>query len=582
MPEEVPRFPGGFDYGWYLRTIGVRQVIKARTIEKTGVAGGWRRAVRGVFVCRDVLATRLIEHVTPAENAAVLLAMTRRRFLRSGAIHVFAVSGLHVGIVAMLIGMVLKLSGLPYRWRCALTPGLLGVYVVMTGASPSSLRAWTMLSLAGMALWRDRKLCPINIVATAAILLLCINPLSLFQSGFLFSFTIVSILVLGWPRLARVATMLCERDLWLPRRLRSRRRRAMIRGGVEIAGASLLAWLGSAGLVAHANGLIVPGALLVNLVLSMLAYGTIALAAPKALLSTLRVPWIGEWLGWLLGMMLSLLRNVVDLGSRAPASLSVAQPSLWPVLLYYGLLAVAITPHRGSRLRLACLWLAGMWIAWMCIVPRRQPVLATFHGHDCDVPVVVMERVQPLPPVAIFSGTYLLHRDLLGWLQQRGHRELDALIIPWTLGQADRAAPLTVDLVDVNALVAPPRHNPRGPVAAAATQQHRSGARVRFAAAGEHGDETLDAHTAGITLTIRRKPFGRELLLRDLAAPIPLNLRLETSENGPCTIDVWQDDGPLSRLDIVPTLQRKLVALPLPGHAMGASSRPATGQVGQP
>jgi len=119
-----------------------------------------------------------------------------QRFKRTGTLHIFAISGLHVGIVGLLITVVLKTIGIPRdRWGLLLLPLLLG-YVMATGMKSSALRALAMAAVYFLSpLFRRKPDIPVSI-AFAAILLLFFRPLEILSAGFIFSFTVVSFIVM--------------------------------------------------------------------------------------------------------------------------------------------------------------------------------------------------------------------------------------------------------------------------------------------------------------------------------------------------------------------------------------------------
>jgi len=126
-----------------------------------------------------------------------------QRFKRTGTLHIFAISGLHVGIVGLLITIVLKTIGIPRdRWALWLLPLLLA-YVMATGMKSSALRAFTMAAVYFLSpLFRRKPDVPVSI-AFAAILLLFFNPREIFSAGFIFSFTVVSFIVMVYAVVPR-------------------------------------------------------------------------------------------------------------------------------------------------------------------------------------------------------------------------------------------------------------------------------------------------------------------------------------------------------------------------------------------
>ena len=116
----------------------------------------------------------------------------------SGAMHILAVSGLHVGIIYVVLSFVINL--IPFlnrsKWLHALILlGILWLYALVTGMSPSVMRAATMFSFitVGEALYRKSHI--YNSIAASAFLLLLIHPGNLFEVGFQFSYMAVIAIV---------------------------------------------------------------------------------------------------------------------------------------------------------------------------------------------------------------------------------------------------------------------------------------------------------------------------------------------------------------------------------------------------
>lgn len=107
------------------------------------------------------------------------------RFIKSGVIHILAVSGLHVGILALMINLVLSLI-LPTKKhiKWILTILLLVGYAFITGFSPSVSRAVFMFSClqAGKAFRKDIN--QFQLLSFSAFTLLLINPLFIYHAGF--------------------------------------------------------------------------------------------------------------------------------------------------------------------------------------------------------------------------------------------------------------------------------------------------------------------------------------------------------------------------------------------------------------
>ncbi|MCK4532926.1 ComEC/Rec2 family competence protein, partial [bacterium] len=109
-------------------------------------------------------------------------------FIVSGVVHILAVSGLHVGLVLFIFLGVFSLLGLPKKSTYLLTIVMIFLYVQMTGARPSAVRAFLMaaLGLGAYFFGRDRNLH--HSLYLSALIILFVNPRILFSIGFQFSY----------------------------------------------------------------------------------------------------------------------------------------------------------------------------------------------------------------------------------------------------------------------------------------------------------------------------------------------------------------------------------------------------------
>lgn len=114
----------------------------------------------------------------------------KSQFAVSGASHVLALSGLHLGIIYT----ILLLCFPRHRWRVVSQSVVLLViwtYAVLVGLTPSVVRASLMITLYGMLSLLHRDQIPLNTLAFAALVMLVANPLTLWDVGFQMSFLAV-------------------------------------------------------------------------------------------------------------------------------------------------------------------------------------------------------------------------------------------------------------------------------------------------------------------------------------------------------------------------------------------------------
>lgn len=273
-------------------------------------------------------------------------------FRNSGTLHVFAVSGLHVGLLAAIGWTFLRCTGLRRGRATAVLIPLLFGYAFITGWVPSAARAAFMaaIMLAGPLLNRQSRL--LNSLGAAALILLAFDSLQLFQVGFQLSFGVLAAIAVGARWLARPLEPLTELDPFLPPSLANWRQNFSVnirRHGASLLTTSTAAWIGSVPLMIHhfhtctpvsvlANGLLVP--------LSFLSLLTVALSLLAALC---QLSWIqicfnhANWL-WAHLMLASASGFSALPGSHFPLSPSSLRPA--PVAT---LSVLSMPPGEGTQ-----------------------------------------------------------------------------------------------------------------------------------------------------------------------------------------------------------------------------------------
>lgn len=127
----------------------------------------------------------------------------RATYSNVGASHVLALSGLHLGIIYFVLSLFVRL--IRPRWLGqALLLLTVWAFVVLVGMSDSVVRAAIMLTLYQMAIITNRQGARLNIVAVAAIVMLCANPSALFDIGFQLSYLAVVALIIMYKPLMKL------------------------------------------------------------------------------------------------------------------------------------------------------------------------------------------------------------------------------------------------------------------------------------------------------------------------------------------------------------------------------------------
>lgn len=129
---------------------------------------------------------------------SMLSPNTKNVFSITGASHVLAISGLHIGIIFQLIFILLG-GKRQYRYSVPLSLITIWFYVFLIGLPTSAVRSATMISIYGFSLMSRRKNLSINSLFISLIILLLANPLSLFDISFQMSFLAVGSILLLYP-----------------------------------------------------------------------------------------------------------------------------------------------------------------------------------------------------------------------------------------------------------------------------------------------------------------------------------------------------------------------------------------------
>jgi competence protein ComEC len=253
-------------------------------------------------------------------------------FQQTGTLHLFAVAGLHVGIVAALLWMLAMVARLSRKLAAALIIPLLLFYAAVTGLHVSSIRAAVMSSILLGGLFFERKVFVLNSLAAAAFFLLCWNTNELFSTGFQLSFAVVGAIILFADPFAEFLQRWTAPDPFLPRSLlRGPRRRmhAVFEWLCRGTGVSLAAWVGSLPLVLWYFYLVTPISLVANLIVVPIAFFILAIAL-LSLLSTPLLPGLAVIFNNANWLLVQLVMAVVQLLAHVPGGHFYVEHPHWP------------------------------------------------------------------------------------------------------------------------------------------------------------------------------------------------------------------------------------------------------------
>jgi competence protein ComEC len=229
--------PGGFDYKRYMAFKGIfatayirgDKVSLAENSPPSNVSQVINR-VRNTFA--DLVAKSGSPEVQGVLKALILgdrtqiPDTTRQNFNRAGVAHLLAISGLHIGIVATvaftflnwLMGWIKPLLWRAWTRKSAALLSLMPVvaYGVVAGFSPSTQRAVLMVTVFLMTFLLAKEQDSLNTLALAALVILIVDPPSLFSISFQLSFVTVFAIIYGFASIQNVGFLQMgqERGNW--------------------------------------------------------------------------------------------------------------------------------------------------------------------------------------------------------------------------------------------------------------------------------------------------------------------------------------------------------------------------------
>lgn len=285
--------------------------------------------------CREWISAQLERGIEDQPEALSLIrgmalgaiddtsADLERPFRDTGTLHVFAVSGLHVGLFSTIGWTVLSWLGVRRSIALAiLIPGVFA-YAFITGWRPSAARAAIMIAVYMAASLFDRQSRVQNNLGAAALIILGCDTHQLFMPGFQLSFGVLwAIALMAGPVIAWLKPW-TSLDEFLPAQVASRAQHASSRIRTFIAGTlavSVTAWLGSLPLMLWHFGVVTPVAVVANCFLVPLASVVLGLATASLALAAVHLTWVQVVANSINGFFAQLMLGGAIMFSKIPGA----------------------------------------------------------------------------------------------------------------------------------------------------------------------------------------------------------------------------------------------------------------------
>jgi len=359
------RNPRGFDYRKFLEFRGIRYTLSAQIRDVEKVRSAKLSSIDSITEWVRKRTHEVFERSVGGEEGALMLAMLlgdrwllpaeiTNSFRETGLSHILAISGLHVGFIVLMLEKFFDVLPLTQKTTTILKMIILWFYSILTGGTPSVLRAVFMATIFLGAKFFGRKADPINTLALAAIGILFLRPLELFNVGFQLSFAAVAGLILFTKKIS-------DKLIFLPKKL-----------SATIA-ATVAAQIGVLPLVPYYFNVLSIIALPANLIFVPIT-GVLVCFGFVIMIFGLIIPSMIHMFAWPIKIIASFFISATDFVASIPFSfIEIVSPSIVFLICFY-ILVVILSNEKPS-------WIKNVpfWCALLIIVPLLnntiQPIL---------------------------------------------------------------------------------------------------------------------------------------------------------------------------------------------------------------
>ncbi|MBN1526196.1 MAG: DNA internalization-related competence protein ComEC/Rec2 [Candidatus Omnitrophica bacterium] len=442
------RNPGLFDHSKYLALKGVYATLTVKdggfiaSARASQSSGAFRKAA---FKVRQKVRDILGEYMDRLRGGFVkaivigdrsdLRDSVRDEFVKTGTVHILAISGLHVGLIAGTLLFLLRMARVPRRFALCAASAILAFYALVVGANPPVVRAVIIFALFAAGYIMRRETDMLNMLAFAACAILLWEPRELFGPSFQLSFGSVSGILIFAPLFDRLF------GLEPSARMAGAPGKAAfyVTKGVSV---SLAAFIFVAPFVAFYFNIVTPVAVLANIVVIPLLFALV-LASFSFLAAALAAPILAPFMAALVCAVEKALFAVNHSLAAIPlASFRVPAPSPVFFLLYYGSLFSFLLPRTfrvGNRtfckkhIFMILLFFCAIAL-WAGIIRADKRAKITFLDVGKGDAAVVR-----LPQGAVFlidggsggsKGRFDIGKSVIApYLWNEGVRKLDAVVV---------------------------------------------------------------------------------------------------------------------------------------------------------
>ena len=403
--------PGEFDAEKYWKTKGVSDIVFLRNnqflpLDKNQTDEPFFDRLRGYL--KHQLTTRLS---ADASGLAAALSLgdkgglnqeIRENFSNAGAMHVLAVSGLHVGILLGIVQWIFFQVKFLRRKNvyvlCAIV--ILWFFALLTGLAPSVFRATVMFSVLGFGQLLGKRFFSLNALLVSALFLLMLDAKMLFDIGFQLSYlALLGITFFFQP----ISNLWIIKNKWLNK----------LWEGTAL---GLAAQIGTIPVSLYYFHQFPNYFILTNL--GLILVSGIALGSVLLFFVISKIPILSDILVQVMEVIFTSMKWFVKGIDQLPFSVARGfSLSLWEMLLAYGAIAFLIYAYQTEKIRL---WYASLIVAFAC----AGNLLFVSHTSEYSKEVIVFNSPSPLVLYKQDGRNYFFHTEK----EQEGLKKLDFIV----------------------------------------------------------------------------------------------------------------------------------------------------------
>lgn len=366
QPIENKNNPGEFDAVKYWKVKGISTISFLGDEDITEL--GFINSFSGFWTRSRAYLVNVIKENISEENQGLVVALTlgdksklsiekRNHFANAGAMHVLAVSGMHVGILLGFLQWIFFLIK-PLRKRnlylyFALI--LIWAFAFLTGMSASVARAVTMFSILAIGQLMGKKFFSLQAIFASAFLLLIFNPLYLFDIGFKLSYLAVLGIAFFYRPIVKLVHFRYKvlNYFWQ---------------GTTI---GIAAQIGTIPLTLYYFNQFPNYFFLTNIGLLILA--SIALISVVVFLIFHAVPYLVDWLAYLVNFIYDTLTNFIKWINSLPGEVSTGfTPSIFQVVMMYLFIGLTFYFWHNRKLKAFRFGITILFVLGLSLIANRE------------------------------------------------------------------------------------------------------------------------------------------------------------------------------------------------------------------